>query len=183
MAKPDRETISRRIITHPVNVALLTAFTLATLLVPASGHAQTIYRQVTPDGRVVYTDTPSKTATTEKKIESLPAPMPSMPSTPLNPPGARMPDMRGPVTLPPLPQGNSEAGTGRTRADERRAAEEALKQAREAQERGVEPLPGERTGNANRTSRLNEIYWARQKELADAVAEAQERVNSLNQPR
>jgi hypothetical protein len=183
MANPDSETRSYRKITYRVNVALLTAFAIVPMLVlaPASGHAQTIYRQVTPDGRVIYTDTPSKAATTEKKIESLPAPMPSMPSTPLTSPGPRMPDMRGPVTLPPLPQSNNEAG--RNRADERRAAEEALKQAREAQERGVEPLPGERTGNANRTSRLNEIYWARQKELADAVAEAQERVNRLNQSR
>ncbi|MGB8433057.1 MAG: hypothetical protein WCE38_02175 [Burkholderiales bacterium] len=39
----------------------------------------------------------------------------------------------------------------------------------------TEPLPGERTGNANGTSRLNDAYWARQAENEAAVKEAKAR--------
>ena len=52
-------------------------------------------------------------------------------------------------------------------------AEMLLEDAKRKQEDGVAPLPGERTGNADGTSRLNETYQARQKLLAKGVANAE----------
>ena len=44
--------------------------------------------------------------------------------------------------------------------------------ARKRQEKGVEPLPGERTGNKDDSSRLNDTYYARQQRLAQDVIDA-----------
>lgn len=55
------------------------------------------------------------------------------------------------------------------------AANAALAEANTQLELGKEPLPGERTGNANGTSRLNDAYWARQAENEAAVKEAKAR--------
>ena len=38
--------------------------------------------------------------------------------------------------------------------------------------KGEEPLPGERTGTAGGSSRLNEAYWQRQQKLKDDVERA-----------
>jgi hypothetical protein len=58
---------------------------------------------------------------------------------------------------------------------ELRAANAALAAADTQLALGKEPLPGERTGNANGTSRLNDAYWARQAENEAAVKEAKAR--------
>ena len=52
-------------------------------------------------------------------------------------------------------------------------AEMLLEDARKKRQNGVEPLPGERTGNANGSSRLNDQYKARQLSLEQEVAEAE----------
>jgi hypothetical protein len=48
-----------------------------------------------------------------------------------------------------------------------------LEDARKRQQAGVEPLPGERTGNKGGGSRLNGMYWTRQELLARDVANAE----------
>jgi hypothetical protein len=52
-------------------------------------------------------------------------------------------------------------------------AEMLLEDAKRKQEDGVEPLPGERTGNVDGKTRLNESYWARQRALEKAVSYAE----------
>jgi hypothetical protein len=52
---------------------------------------------------------------------------------------------------------------------ERLRAIGALDAAKEKQRIGEEPLPGERTANVNRTTRLNDAYWRRQAELQRKV--------------
>jgi hypothetical protein len=58
---------------------------------------------------------------------------------------------------------------------ELRAANAALAQADAQLALGKEPLPGERTGNANGMSRLNDAYWARQAQNEEAVKQAKAR--------
>ena len=51
-----------------------------------------------------------------------------------------------------------------------KAADQALKDALERQQQAVEPLPGERLGNAGgTTSRLTPAYFARQRAAASEV--------------
>jgi hypothetical protein len=57
-------------------------------------------------------------------------------------------------------------------------AEMLLEDARKRRDTGTEPLPGERTGTAAGTSRLNSAYEARQKALAHDVEQAE---NALKQ--
>jgi hypothetical protein len=64
-----------------------------------------------------------------------------------------------------------------TASDDIRAAERRLAAAQAILEAGREPLPGERTGLAHGGSRLNETYWARQRQLESVVADAQAQLN------
>jgi hypothetical protein len=62
-----------------------------------------------------------------------------------------------------------------------------LRAAKAAQVAGKEPLPGERRGNVNGSSRLTEAYWERQNALNADVAKARKRLNraargALTQP-
>jgi hypothetical protein len=66
-----------------------------------------------------------------------------------------------------------------TRQNDVQQAEQALRDAETAQATGKEPLPGERQGTAGGASRLTEEYWARQKALADGVADARKRLNEI----
>jgi len=137
------------------------ALALAALAFTATcAHAQTLYRSTMPDGRVVLSDRPI--------------------------PGARRVEEIAPRTgnvVPALPGAPQAAEDGAARAEElaeaRRALVEAMRAreaAREAARKGEEPLPGERTGIAGGGSRLNEAYWERQRALARAVEEAEQRV-------
>jgi hypothetical protein len=58
-----------------------------------------------------------------------------------------------------------------------RAAEHHLAATKATLDAGREPLPGERTGLAGGGSRLNETYWARQRQLEASVADAQTRLD------
>lgn len=56
-----------------------------------------------------------------------------------------------------------------------RAAQLALQRAEARRDQGAEPTPGERTGNINGGSRLNDNYFARQKALERQVEAARRR--------
>jgi hypothetical protein len=135
------------------------------LLWGVSGWAQTMYRSTMPDGRVIFGDKPAPGA---ERVETI------------------NPSSRPANTAPPA-SGNEEASQQLELQRQQRAAhqrdireaEEALRAAKAAQAAGKEPLPGERRGNANGTSRLTEEYWARQNALKADVAKARKRLNAL----
>lgn len=132
----------------------------------------TIYRQVTPDGRIVYSDKVLKGGKLEQTItvdppikgnlwtsEAGSRPVAQTVNTPIGK-GSPMPALSKRKTF-------DDATSDVIRA------EMLLEDARKRQEAGIEPLPGERTGNVAGGSRLNETYRARQRMLAQQVAEAE----------
>lgn len=140
----------------------------------ASRATTTIYRQVMPDGRIVYSDKMLKGArvdetiamehpikgnlwTTESGTRPLVAPRST--STPVDK-----------VASIPAP---GEKRSLDTATSDVIHAEMLLEDAKKRQEAGVTPLPGERTGNRGGGSRLNEAYHARQQALANDVATAE----------
>lgn len=147
---------------------LAVAAALAALALPPAV-AQTIYKYVSPNGRVTYSQTPVPGA---RLVEEL-APAPQV----------------SPATL----EANRAKRAARDRAlleaaDRRlKSLDEAatelnvwsgrLRDAQAQLEAGREPLPGERTGVVYQgKSRLNEAYWARQTANEAAVAEAEAHV-------
>ncbi|MDB5728875.1 MAG: hypothetical protein JWR25_1169 [Noviherbaspirillum sp.] len=150
------------------------ANTIAQSGTPASAGVTTIYRQVTPDGRIVYSDKVLKggkldqTITVDPPIKGnlwtaeagpRPVTVPRTESTPIG-------------TGAPLPMLSKRKTYDDADSDVIRA-EMLLEDARKRQEAGVEPLPGERTGNVSGGSRLNEAYRARQRALAQQIVEAE----------
>lgn len=139
------------------------------------GGAEMIYRHVMPDGRIVYADRPLPSGLVDHTIKvdrplkgnvwtvesgSKPIASTRMERTPVRK-----------VTVSPVP------GKKMT-LDEATAevirAEMLLEDAKQQQEAGIEPLPGERTGTVSGYSRLNEAYHERQKLLAKYVAYAED---------
>jgi hypothetical protein len=140
--------------------------------------ATTVYRQVLPDGRVIYSDEPVKGSKIDHTIKVEPAikgnlwttesgtkPVTTVPkseSTPIKK-----------VTAPPANRKSLE----QAEADVVKA-EMALEDARKKQQAGVEPEGGERSGTASGGSRLNDAYNVRQKWLAKEVAQAEEKLKN-----
>jgi len=169
------------ILSRPHILAL--ALTLAPAAVPAEEiprpepigkPATKVLRQVTPDGRVIYSDKPVKGARVDETINVDPPPKgnPSgaVSGKPPAPPLGTVPTPVDRVSVIPPP--------GRTRTvDDAQAdvirAEMLLEDARKRMEAGAEPLPGERIGTATGGSRLSDDYHARQKRLAEEVAVAE----------
>lgn len=146
---------------------------------PAPAHAApagptVVYRQVMPDGRVIYSDKAQKgskideTITIEPPIKGnlwttesgkKPVIPPQTESTPINQVGV--------IPTPGKKKTVADANSDVIRA------EMLLEDAKKRQEAGVEPLAGERTGNSGGGSRLNDAYAARQKVLAKEVDHAE----------
>lgn len=141
---------------------------------PIGKPATKVLRQVTPDGRVIYSDKPVKGAKVNETITIEPPPKGnpsgSVSGKPPEPPLGTVPTPVDRVSVIPPP------GKPRT-ADDAQAdvirAEMLLDDARKRMEAGVEPLPGERIGTASGGSRLSDDYHARQKRLAEEVAVAE----------
>lgn len=140
---------------------------LAGLTVAVAAAAQTVYRYVYPDGRVVYSDAPVPGA----RLQGTLAPPAPTTSPPTGAAGQARPES-GPRPGPDQ-AGDNRAGTLAAANEEVRAAAAALDNAKARLASGQEPLPGERTGTAGGGSRLNEDYWVRQQELQKAVDAAQ----------
>jgi len=153
--------------THKMKTTLLIATLAVALAAPAS--AQSIYKFVRPDGRVVYSDRPVPGARLEEELERAPQPDPAAAAAARARQEERAKAVRESTAArsKSLEQANSDLREWSRRLDEARARLEA----------GREPLPGERTGVVFQgKSRLNEAYWARQDENEAAVAEAEARV-------
>jgi hypothetical protein len=125
-----------------------------------------------PDGKIVYSDKLIKGA----KVDETLAPDPAANTwksesgkRPVVPPRVE----RTPVNkVPSIAATDKRRGYEDANADVLKA-EMLLEDARKRQQAGIEPLPGERTGNASGGSRLNEHYQARQQKLKEDVAEAE----------
>ena len=139
--------------------------------------ATTLYRQVLPDGRIVYSDEPVKggkidhTIKVEPPIKGNTWTTESGPKPVMRPKSESTPVRK--VTTPraqkkSLDQANAEVVH----------AEMVLEDAKRKQQAGTEPGEGERTGTASGGSRLNEAYQVRQKWLAREVTQAEEKLKN-----
>lgn len=135
---------------------------------PVGKPATTIYRQILPDGRVMYSDRRIKGAKLDEAI-TVTSP----------PPGAAARSASAPQEEPPrISRAPALQTSGGTRTRDNAAAdvvraEILLEDARRRQDVGAEPLPGERRGTASGRSMLTEAYHARQRRLAEDVAIAE----------
>jgi hypothetical protein len=141
---------------------------------PLGSAATTVYRQVMPDGRIVYTDKLPKDGKVDQTITVEP---PAKGHVWTSESGTR------PVNTPqvehkPVNRVNTIPGSDKRKTlDEANSdvirAEMLVEDAKQRQKEGVEPLPGERTGNSGGGSRLNDAYQARQRRLARDLSQAE----------
>jgi hypothetical protein len=135
----------------------------------------TVYRQLTKDGRVLYSDQVQKGAKLDQTISVIPPVKGNPWSTEAPPKPAAPPKLeRTPIDrLSAIPAPGRQKTLDDAQADVIRA-EMLLEEARNRQRNGVEPLPGERTGNVGGGSRLNESYADRQRVLAEQLVQAED---------
>lgn len=127
--------------------------------------AQTLYKSVTSDGRVIYSDKPPPDAVKSEKKEL---------NTSKS--GVTAPSSKEKAALRQLESDRR----GREMSQDRlRQAEIALHDAEVAQQMGKEPQAGERLGTAGKGQRLTDAYWDRQKRLEDAVTAARSNLNRI----
>jgi hypothetical protein len=127
------------------------------LLQPAA--AQTLYKSIMPDGRVVYGDKPAPGAA---KVEQ------SQADTSKSGLGGSV-TPREREAVQELERTRKQRESSR---DKVQAAQQALKEAEAAREAGKEPYAGERIGTAGGSSRLTDAYFERQRRLEAAVEKA-----------
>ncbi|MNC87135.1 hypothetical protein D3C83_28360 [compost metagenome] len=127
--------------------------------------AQTLYKSVTSDGRVIYSDKPPPDAVKSEKKEL---------NTSKS--GVTAPSSKEKAALRQLESDRR----GREMSQDRlRQAEIALHDAEVAQQMGKEPQAGERLGTAGKGQRLTDAYWDRQKRLEDAVTAARSNLEKI----
>jgi hypothetical protein len=118
--------------------------------------AQAIFKYQRPDGEIVYSDSPVQGAKRVGEID--PAPAPAAPQAAQGEAPRRAPDLA------------ERRAAALDDADARiKAAAQALNEAEERRQNGIEPLPGERLGNAGGNSRLAPRYFSRQRDNAADV--------------
>lgn len=140
---------------------------LALAALPLLVAAQTVYKYERPDGTVVYSDVPVHGGRLIGRFQLVPLPASETPESRAQP-SAKDPNEQARLRFEALGAADAEI----------KAAEQALKDAQERQQAGVEPLEGERIGNVGgRTSRFGPEYFERQRQLADEVDAAQARLD------
>jgi hypothetical protein len=149
------------------------AFSQAIEPAPSSGGATIIFRQVMPDGRIVYSDKAVRGAKRDHTITVEPLIKGNSWTTDAGQRPVTAQSERTPVRQVVNPPGLGKKKSWDEATTDVIRAEMLLEDAKKRQESGVEPLPGERTGNISGGSRLNEAYEARQKLLATEVAAAE----------
>jgi hypothetical protein len=137
-----------------------------------------------PDGRIVYSDKAIKGA----KVDNTITVEPPIKGNSWTTESGRQPVIAPQIERTPVRRVASLPASGKRKTlDEATSdvikAEMLLEDARKRQAAGVEPLPGERTGNAGGGSRLNEAYQARQKLLARDVAYAEAALKKATEDR
>lgn len=166
---------------RPLFLLIATALALSPALAPAEElsppgpigkPASKVYRQVMPDGRIVYSDKPVKGAKLDEVLNVEPAPQGAATEPKPRPPGPAVNEPTTVERVSSIPEPGKRKTLDDAEADIIRA-QMLLDDARKRQEAGVEPLAGERTGIASGGSRLNDAYYARQKRLAEEVAVAE----------
>ena len=140
---------------------------------PPGQGATTVFRQVMPDGRVVYSDKLLKGGKLDHTINIEPPIKGNLWSTESGSPPAKPPRSEPtPVgRVASIPEPGKRKTVEEATSDVIRA-EMLLEDARQRQRDGTEPLPGERSGTASGGSRLNDAYAHRQEALARQVDEA-----------
>jgi hypothetical protein len=140
---------------------------LAVLIQPALGQA--LYKSITPDGRVVYSDKPPPNAVKVEKSKI---------------------DISRKGVVPPsagekaaLKQMQADRQARESAQDRVRRAEIALHDAEVAAAMGKEPQPNERLGTAGGGQRLTDGYWERQKKLEQAVEVARSSLDKIRSSR
>lgn len=152
---------------------LIHLFPLAGLLVVAllaqPATAQTLYKSITPDGRVVYSDKPPPDAvkTEKRQLDTSKR-------------GVVPPTERDKATLRQLESSRKTRESGQDRV---RRLEIALHDAEVAQAMGKEPQPNDRLGTVGGGQRLTDEYWARQKRLETAVEQARRNLDKVRSGR
>ena len=141
-----------------VRSLVVTGGILAAALLLQPAMAQTLYKSILPDGRIVYGDKPAPDAV---KVEE------TRPDVSKG--GIGGVTQREQEALKEMEKARVKREGGE---DKLRAAEQALRNAEAARAAGKEPLPGERIGTAGGASRLNEAYDDRQRKLEEAVEKA-----------
>lgn len=141
---------------------------------PAPSGGTIVYRQVTSDGRIIYSDKPIKGGKIDHTITVEPPIKGNLWTSesgarPVVPPQIE----RTQINKIPSPPASGPKKTYDEAVTDVIRAEMQLEDAKRRLEAGVEPKAGERTGTATGGSRLNETYDARQKWLARDVAEAE----------
>ena len=148
--------------------ATIRTLAAAVCLLSASAFAQTVYKSIMPDGRVVYGEKPVAGAARTETLEPVA-------------PKAGIPGLTAEEKARAAQIDRQRAAAGAVANESERELDDArreLQRAEAAREAGKEPLPGERIGMAGGGSRLNEAYHARQKSLEDAVADARRRLSN-----
>jgi hypothetical protein len=138
-------------------IAALTGLVAAVALAQPAP-AQTLYKSITPDGRVVYSDKPPPDAVKTEKRQMDTSKQ-----------GIVSPSDRDKAALRKM---QSQRKAGESAQDRVRKAEIALHDAEVAQTMGKEPQPNERLGTVSGNQRLTDAYWERQKKLDIAVEQA-----------
>jgi hypothetical protein len=141
---------------------------LAALAWQSPAGAQSIYKYVRPDGRVIYSDKPVPGAKLVEEFE------PPPPPDPANAERQRKEAEAGSQSL------------GRSADKRARSLDQAwadlklwtrrLEEAKANLEAGREPREGERLGTAGGRARMSDAYWQRQQANEAAVATAESRV-------
>lgn len=154
-------------------IALLAAGCAAAVFAD-SGGGTTVYRQVMPDGRIVYADKVLKGGKLDETITV----EPPIKGNPWTTASGKRPSIAPRDEPTPVSRVNSAPPLGRQKTIEEAnsdviRAEMLLEDAQKRRKAGIEPLPGERTANAGGGSRLNDAYWARQQRLEKDVAQAE----------
>jgi len=140
---------------------------LAFALAPMPAAADTVYKYQRPDGEVVYSDVPLRGAKLIGRFELVPVP----------PQGVARGD-RSQQSKDLAGERAEQRARALEAADaEIKAADQALRDAQERQQRAVEPLPGERLGNVGGRTRLGPAYFERQRTTAAEVDAARARLD------
>jgi hypothetical protein len=144
-------------------------------LAPASALAEHIYKYRMPDGTILYTDSESGFTdqyTKGKLEETLTEPSPAPEEV----------DAAMQARRQAQAQNANEAAAAQANGVNAAyamviAARQALQNAEQVLQAGLEPLPGERLGLVNGHTRLSPAYWARIRGLRLDVESAQDRLN------
>ena len=133
--------------------------------------AREVYKYRMPDGRIVYS---GEVMTQGKLLEVLPPP-PASPKQVESEQRAKLQSERAQERAIVKRLESMDAVEA-----EIKAAALALEAAKAAAAAGVEPLPGERLGIANKPgrTRMSDDYWRRQRQLERALDAARERLDA-----